>query len=90
MMAPWALLIGRPLLILMVGLLWGLTALTLPRSRLALVVNTVAWFAFAGWEGLIQAITPEANIRADMLLIAPLLSGLGLWGLVSILLRLKR
>jgi hypothetical protein len=50
----------------------------------------VAWLVFAGWEGLILAFTPEANIRVDMLLIAPLLSGLGLWGLISILLRPKR
>lgn len=90
MMVPMALLIGRPLLILMVGLMWGLATLALPRSRLALVVNMVAWLSFAGWEWLVLAFTPEANIRVDMLLIAPLLSGLGLWGLVSILLRLKR
>jgi hypothetical protein len=89
-MNPLALLIGRPLLILMVALLWGLAALALPRSRRALLANTVTWLAFAGWEGLILALTPDANIRADMLLIAPLLIGLGLWGLISILLRLKR
>jgi hypothetical protein len=40
--------------------------------------------------GLILAITPEANIRVDLLLIAPLLIGLGLWGLVSTLMCLKR
>jgi hypothetical protein len=88
-MAPFALLIGRPLLILLVSLLWGLGARTLRRGRPALLANAVAWLAFAVWEGLILALTPEANIRVDLLLIAPLLSGLGLWGLVSILRHLK-
>lgn len=70
-------LIGQPLLILSVALLWGMAALALPRSRQALVANAVAWLAFAGWEALVQAITPEANIRVDLLLIAPLLLGRG-------------
>lgn len=89
-MCTLAPLIGQPLLILSVALLWGMAALALPRSRQALVANAVAWLAFAGWEALVQAITPEANIRVDLLLIAPLLLGTGLWALVVILLRLRR
>lgn len=85
MTATLALLIGRPLLILGVALLWGMAALSLPRSRRSLTVNAVAWLAFAGWEGLILAVSPEANIRVDLLLIGPLLTALGLWTLVAIL-----
>jgi hypothetical protein len=83
-------LIGRPLAILLVAALWALAALGLPRSRRALTANSLAWITFAVWEALVQALTPEANIRVDLLLIAPLLSGLGLWGLVAILWRKRR
>jgi hypothetical protein len=85
MAALLSLVIGRPLLILLVALLWGLAALALPRSRRPLLANALTWFAFACWEGLIQAITPEANIRVDLLLIAPLLLALGLWALLALL-----
>jgi hypothetical protein len=83
-------LIGRPLAILLVAALWALAAIGLPRSHRALTANSLAWITFAVWEALVQAVTPEANIRVDLLLIAPLLSGLGLWGLVAILWRPKR
>jgi hypothetical protein len=65
-----------------------LEPLALPRCRRALAANAVAWFAYAGWEGLILAITPEADIRVDLLLIGPLLAGLGMWALVGSLRRL--
>ena len=90
MAAALALLIGRPLLILAIAGGWGLAAKALPRSRRPLLANALAWLGFAIWEGLILAITPEANIRVDLLLIGPLLAGLGLWALVAVLLRLRR
>lgn len=83
-------LIGRPLVILLVAAAWALAALELPRGRRALTANSMAWFTFACWEALVEALTPEANIRVDLLLIAPLLSGLGVWGLVTILRRPTR
>jgi hypothetical protein len=82
-----AALIGRPVAILVVALLWGLAAGALPRHRLPLGANAVGWLLFAAWEGLILLITPEANIRVDLLLIGPMLLGLGLWALVTILWR---
>lgn len=85
MAAPLSLLIGQPLPILLVAVLWGLGALAMPRSRWPLIANTLSWLAFACWEFCVQAITPEANIRVDLLLIAPLLTGLGLWALVAVL-----
>lgn len=90
MAATLGLLIGRPLLILAIAALWCLAAAALPRSRTALAANAVAWLAFAIWEGLILAFTPEANIRVDLLVIGPLLAGLAVWALVAVLWRLKR
>lgn len=80
-------LIGRPLTILIVALLWGLAALALPRSRRPLLANALTWCAFACWEWLIKAMTPGANIRVDLLLIGPLLLALGLWALATLLRR---
>ncbi|WP_254967883.1 hypothetical protein [Cyanobium sp. CH-040] len=77
-------------MILLIAGLWALAALGLPGSRRALTTNSLAWITFAVWEALVQAVTPEANIRVDLLLITPLLSGLGLWGLVAILWRKRR
>jgi hypothetical protein len=90
MSAALALLIGRPLLILAIAGGWGLAAKALTRNRRPLLVNALAWLAFAIWEGLILVFTPEANIRVDLLLIGPLLAGLGLWALVALLWRLRR
>jgi hypothetical protein len=42
------------------------------RSR-ALLVAAAAWAVYSGWEWLVQARTPGANIRADLLLIWPVL-----------------
>jgi hypothetical protein len=41
----------------------------------------VLWTVFAIWEWLILVQTPEANIRADLLLIYPILLIVTLWGL---------
>lgn len=44
-----------------------------------LPVAAGAWLAYAAWEWLVQARTPEANIRVDLLLIWPILAILSLW-----------
>lgn len=78
-------LIGRPFLILAVALLWGLSALALPRSRTALGANALMWMTFAAWEALVLVLTPEANIRVDLLVISPVLIALALWAVVAVL-----
>lgn len=90
MTAALAALIGRPLLIFFVAGLWALAAAALPPIRRALVANSIGWLGFACWEGLVQALTPEANIRVDLLLIGPVLAGLAVWVLLALLRRLSR
>ena len=81
---PLVVLIGRPLPILIVSVLWTLAAQALTPCSRELLANGAAWLLYAGWEGLILAITPEANIRVDLLLIGPLLAGLGGWAVVAV------
>jgi hypothetical protein len=38
-----------------------------------LLIASIAWGLYAGWEWLVQIKTPEANIRVDLLVIWPLL-----------------
>ena len=81
MLARW--LVQQPLhILLMAGVnlaLWailGATALrSVPRSN-------VLWLAYAAWEWLVLAKTPEANIRVDLLLIWPLIGLVTLWAVV--------
>jgi hypothetical protein len=40
-----------------------------------------AWASYAGWEWLILARTPEANIRVDLLLVYPALGVLSAWAI---------
>jgi putative copper export protein len=40
----------------------------------SLLIASVAWGVYAAWEWLVQAKTPEANIRFDLLVIWPILT----------------
>jgi hypothetical protein len=42
-----------------------------PRS---LLIASTAWGLYAAWEWLVLIITPEANIRVDLLVIFPVLT----------------
>ena len=44
-------------------------------------VAALAWLAYAVWEWRVLVVTPEANIRVDLLIIFPLLALLTLWGI---------
>jgi hypothetical protein len=48
------------------------------RPRMLLIAGW-AWLAYAAWEWLVQARTPGANIRVDLLVIWPVLVVLSLW-----------
>jgi hypothetical protein len=76
-----SLLVGKPGNILFVTGAFLLACLivrfTSPANRRgfnSLVVASVAWAAYAGWEWLVQARTPKANIRVDLLVIWPMLA----------------
>ncbi len=84
-----SLLVGKPLAILLVAACF-LSAYLALRFRWpglahqprALLGGAIAWGIYAIWEGLVQLLTPEANIRVDLLLIWPLLGLLSLWSLL--------
>ena len=47
----------------------------------SLLVAAGAWLGYAGWEWLVFTMTPEANIRVDLLVIWPLVTILTLWSI---------
>lgn len=87
-----SLLVGKPLNILAVaivfllGYLVSLFCATTSHGRLRALLNaSVAWGAYAVWEWLVQARTPEANIRVDLLAIWPALAILSAWVLYRLI-----
>jgi len=89
-----SLFVGRPLNILAVAALFLAGHLILRlvvaaprRYPRALLVAAAAWALYAAWEWLVQVRTPEADIRADLLLIWPLLGILSAWMVLRALAR---
>ena len=80
-----ALFVGRPVIILAVAALWLLAFLVrrsaAPVSARPLLAAAIGWAAYAAWEWLVTARTPEANIRVDLLVIWPVLAVLSAWAL---------
>lgn len=85
-----SLLVGRPLHILVVAALFAIGYLVArspghgagrPRWLLG---AAAAWAAYAAWEWLVLVRTPEADIRADLLLIWPVLAILSGWALFRV------
>ena len=81
-------LVGAPMTSVVVGVMWvalffaqKLWNPQRERSRWPLVA-AAAWGAYALWEWLILVQTPEANIRADLLVIYPVLGLLSGWALL--------
>ena len=70
--APFAFAIRFPGIILLPAAVFAAAWWFFGGSRLVLV-TALAWLAYFGWELLIRYRSPEANIRVDLLLIAPLL-----------------
>jgi hypothetical protein len=56
---------------------------TVPKSNV-LWVPAVMWLAYAGWEWLVLAKSPNANIRVDLLLIWPAVGLVTLWAIVRV------
>lgn len=82
-------LVQQPLHIFLVAGMFFLVWLLLRRksgkfSRRtnALRVPAFAWLAYAAWEWLVLVMTPDANIRVDLLLILPIVALATLWPVV--------
>lgn len=87
-----SLLVGKPqnILVVAIAFLVGylvprFTALGNRRRFASLLIASVAWGVYAAWEWLVQAKTPEANIRVDLLVIWPMLAILSAWALYRVL-----
>jgi hypothetical protein len=83
-----SLFVGKPLNILAVAVVFfaGYLALQFAAPRIArrprqLLIASVAWGVYAAWEWLVQAKTPEANIRVDLLVMWPVLAIVSAWAL---------
>lgn len=81
-------LVGKPqnILVVAIAFLVGclvpwFTALGNRRRFGSLLIASIAWGVYAAWEWLVQAKTPEANIRVDLLVIRPMLTILAAWAL---------
>ena len=81
-------LVGQPAHILLVAAVlaaaWVLGRATVLRGvpgANALWIPALLWLAYAGWEWLVVARSPEANIRVDLLLIWPVLGLTTAWAL---------
>lgn len=56
------------------------------RQPRPLLWAALAWGLYAGWEWLVQARSPGANIRADLLLIWPVVAAASIWAVVRVIL----
>jgi len=86
-----SLLVGKPQNILVVAiaflvgyLVTRCTAAGHQRRFGSLLIASVAWGVYAAWEWLVQAKTPEANIRVDLLVLWPALAILSAWVLYRV------
>jgi hypothetical protein len=87
-----AIWVGKPWNILIMSLALFVVCMILrfaaPANRQrfgALLVASAAWGAYAAWEWFVQAKTPEANIRVDLLFIWPILTILTAWAFYRLL-----
>jgi hypothetical protein len=55
--------------------------LSFKRNTHPMLIAAIAWGLYAAWEWLVLVKTPEANIRADLLAIWPVLAILSAWAL---------
>jgi hypothetical protein len=86
------LFVGQPLHILAVGFA-GLvlhSALTSvgrmpPRRTRPLLIATITWLLYGLWEWAVLSVSPEANIRVDLLVIWPLLALVSGYGALCLL-----
>ena len=83
-----SLFVGKPQNILVVAVVFlagylalRFTALGVARHPRSLLMASTAWGLYAAWEWLVQARTPEANIRIDLFAIWLVLAIISPWAL---------
>lgn len=83
-----SLFVGKPLNIVFVSVAFAILSAAMnyvakgQRRRAGWpLAAAFAWAAYAAWEGWIRVVTPDANIRVDLLLIYPVLTVLSAWAL---------
>lgn len=81
-----SLLVGKPLHILLIAAVLVIAHVLLRAAGVgskahprALLVAAGGWALYAAWEWLVVRLTPEADIRVDLLLIWPMLLVLSIW-----------
>jgi hypothetical protein len=80
--------VGKPFNILLVAVAFLLGHVALQaagRTSRGWLVVASAWGIYGGWEWLVNARSPDANIRVDLLLIWPVLGILTAWYTVKAL-----
>jgi hypothetical protein len=84
-----SLFVGKPLNILAVAAIFLAVHVVLRAAGKAggrlhrpTLVAAAAWGLYAAWEWLVQARTPEADIRVDLLLIWPVLALISAWAVI--------
>ncbi len=83
-----SLFVGKPINILVVSTIFLLGYIILKIRNFGikhnprpLLIASITWGVYAAWEWLIIIKTPEANIRADLLVIFPILAIISIWSL---------
>lgn len=71
--SPFVLMTQHPWIAFVLAILFGLAGWMSAWGGWLVKTAAVLWLAYAVWETLVQILTPEANIRVDLLVIAPVL-----------------
>lgn len=87
-----SLFVQKPLNVLIVAGLFfaasrilGFTKFGQDKNAKSLLVPAIAWACYAAWELFVMLVSPEANIRVDLLVIYPVLAVLSVWFVVRAL-----
>ncbi|MEO9612459.1 MAG: hypothetical protein ABJG86_10395 [Nitratireductor sp.] len=71
--SPFVVMTAHPWAVYVPVVVLGLMGWATPWGGTMVKVAAALWLAYALWETAVQIMTPEANIRVDLLVIAPIL-----------------
>ncbi|MCB1385361.1 MAG: hypothetical protein KDJ80_05425 [Nitratireductor sp.] len=87
---PVRFLIRFPWVIAVIGVALLIVGFAFRKGGWAVKLAAICWAAYAVWENWVQYQTPDADIRVDLLLIAPILLVVSIMALVALFVRRKR